>query len=215
MKRGIATGSNSFFILDRSELQRLGIPEKWVRPILPSPRFLKQQIIEADKDGWPELDRQLALIDCPLTEEVIREKWPKFWNYLESGIAKGIPAGFLASRRTPWYSQERRNPAAILCTYMGRSLERPFRFILNKSNAIAANVYLLLYPKERVSHWVAEHAEDVFAKLSTIRPDQFLSEGRVYGGGLHKVEPAELMRVPAHELAELIGFNSAKQRALF
>jgi adenine-specific DNA-methyltransferase len=42
VKRGIATGGNSFFIVPKAELRRLGIPLEVVRPILPSPRFLAQ-----------------------------------------------------------------------------------------------------------------------------------------------------------------------------
>ncbi len=35
-------------------------------------------------------------------------------------------------------------------------------------------------------------------------PEQLLSEGRVYGGGLHKLEPRELANVDATAIAELI-----------
>jgi adenine-specific DNA-methyltransferase len=215
VRRGIATGSNSFFIVPKAKLRQLGIPLEWVRPILPSPRFLKQQIIEGDENGWPIIDQQLGLIDCPLPEDVLRDKCPRFWSYLESGQERGVSAGFLASRRSPWYSQEKRAVPSFLCTYMGRSVERPFRFIWNKSTAVAANVYLLMYPREHVARAVLNSGEAVFDELKRIRPDQFLSEGRVYGGGLHKVEPAELMRVAADELGELLAFKRARQGALF
>src|SRR5208283_4705671 len=98
------------------------------------------------------------------------------------------------------------------CTYMGRSHERPFRFIRNKSAAIAANVYLLLYPKEWVAKAVANRTEEVFASLRAIHADHFFAEGRVYGGGLHKMEPAELMRLPADKIAEVIGVKPEQQR---
>ncbi|HEV3418346.1 MAG TPA: hypothetical protein VG056_16095, partial [Pirellulales bacterium] len=215
VKRGIATGGNSFFIVPKAELRRLGIPLEVVRPILPSPRFLAQETIEADANGWPVLDRQLALIDCRFAEEVVREKWPRFWSYLESGKKEGIADGFLTSRRSPWYSQEKRAVPTLLCTYMGRSVERPFRFIWNKSNAIAANVYLLLYPKQHVAAAIAKRGAEVLAALAAICPRQMSGVGRVYGGGLYKVEPAELLRVPADELARLLGTTIDLQRSLF
>ena len=76
-------------------------------------------MIAAEADGHPRLERSLVLIDCDLHEEVIRDRYPGFWTYLEEGRHRGIPAGYLASRRTPWYAQERREPAPFLCTYMG------------------------------------------------------------------------------------------------
>jgi adenine-specific DNA-methyltransferase len=40
--------------------------------------------------------------------------------------------------------------------------------------------------------------------LNDITPAQLLGEGRVYGGGLHKLEPKELANVPVPQLMELL-----------
>jgi hypothetical protein len=117
IKRGIATGANAFFILERDEAIRRGIPAEFLRPTLPSSRHLPDAVIETDPDGYPRLEKPLAVIDCDLPEKVIRERHPDFWRYLEHGKARGIHAGYLASRRIPWYSQERRRAAPFLCTY--------------------------------------------------------------------------------------------------
>ena len=215
VKRGIATGNNEFFILPRKKLKQLGIPLCCVRPILPSPRYLKQAIIDADADGWPVIDRQLALIDCAFSEDEISQKWPQFAEYLEEGKKRGIREGYLASRRSPWYTQEKREAAPFVCTYMGRNRERPFRFIWNKSGATVANVYLALYPKPSVAAKLAANADKAFEALRAIHADHFFSQGRVYGGGLHKMEPAELMRLPADNIAKVLGVKPEQQRSLF
>jgi hypothetical protein len=44
----------------------------------------------------------------------------------------------------------------------------------------------------------------VFQKLQSIDIGDLLGEGRVYGGGLHKLEPNELARVPATALSQAI-----------
>ena len=44
----------------------------------------------------------------------------------------------------------------------------------------------------------------MFEALKRITPGQFVSEGRVYGGGLHKVEPKELAQIPARVVLESI-----------
>lgn len=43
--------------------------------------------------------------------------------------------------------------------------------------------------------------------LNTIDHTVLLDNGRVYGGGMHKLEPRELSNVPADDLAALIGLN--------
>jgi hypothetical protein len=205
IKRGLATGDNSFFILTEQQVASYGISRKFLKPVLPSPRYLREDEIQADKGGLPKLEQRLFLIDCSLGEHELREADPGLARYLESG-RNTVARRYLCSSRNPWYSQEKRPPAPFLCTYMGRADgngTRPFRFILNHSTATAANVYLLMYPKAAVRHAIAQPAtaQRIFSLLKQIPMPQLTGEGRVYGGGLHKLEPRELANVPADEIA--------------
>jgi adenine-specific DNA-methyltransferase len=201
IRRGLATGANHFFILPREQAASLGLPEEFLRPILPSPRYLESDEIQGGQDGHPRLKNPLVLLDCPLPPDTVRRKYPRLWSYLEKGIGEGVQTGYLCSGREPWYSQEKRLPPPFLCTYIGRSdnAERPpFRFIHNLSNATAANVYLLLYPKPILESYLAgdwAKARGFWKLLNSISSEHMLSEGRVYGGGLHKLEPRELSNV--------------------
>lgn len=209
IKRGLATGSNSFFLLTEAGIKNWQIPHSFLKPILPGPRHLSEDIIEALPGGAPDVSPRLYLLDCHEPEERIREKWPRFHEYLQQGRAQNIHAAYLASRRVPWYSQEQRPPAPFLCTYMGRSRngKHPFRFLWNRSQATAHNVYLMLYPKGPLRNALKKHPDlvaQVFEALQRITPAQLLSEGRVYGGGLHKVEPRELAQIPAGGLLDTL-----------
>ena len=223
IKRGLATGDNGFFIMSGAEIEERGLPVKFFRPILPSARHLETDVIEAEADGKPKIARQQFMLDCRLPESEVEARYPALWAYLQSGKPK-VAETYLCSRRSPWYAQENRPPPPFLCTYMGRNLakrDKPFRFILNRSQATAANVYLLLYPKPTLAHALAANPElswRIWEFLNEIPPGTLLGEGRVYGGGLYKLEPAELANVPADAIADMLsdlGARPASQAELF
>lgn len=209
IRRGIATGGNEFFILNRERIEALKLPMECFRPILPSPRHLHLDEIEADEQGDPLLPEPLFLLDCRLPEEEVRERYPTLWAYLESGKPE-IASRYLCRARQLWYRQEKRLPAPVICTYMGRSASRtgrPFRFLLNHSQAIVANTYLMLYPKPTVAERLQAKPEamrEIWRLLNEIPPESMAGEGRVYGGGLHKIEPKELAKVPAGDIARVL-----------
>lgn len=202
IKRGIATGANDFFIISRHQAKELALPERFLKPILPSPRRLNEPVIEGDNLGFPLVDEQLVLLDCDLPEAVVRRSYPALWAYLQSG--EGIRQRYLVRLRDPWYSQEHREPAPFLCTYMGRSGKRsPFRFFWNRSRAITPNVFLMLYPRGVLKAALVSNPaleETIFRFLQSITPEDLIHNGRVYGGGLHKLEPAELGAIAADRL---------------
>jgi len=221
IKRGLATGDNNFFIMDRAEIEERGLPMECFRPVLPSSRYIPENEIKAGKDGLPLIDKQLFLLDTHQTESEIAEKFPALKLYLDTGNEGEKPAidRYLCRARKPWYAQEKRLAAPIICTYMGRSRagSKPFRFILNHSDATACNVFLMLYPKPRLAQANLNNPtimRTVWEFLNKIEANELIDYGRVYGGGLHKLEPKELRGFPADKLLAELPEIGQEQAAL-
>ena len=207
IKRGLATGDNDFFILSKEKIMGLGMDMSFFKPILPSPRYLKTDFVDTDTDGIPKIEPQYFLLDCELTEQEIMKQSPATWNYLQSGIDK-TSKKYLCKSRKKWYWQEQREATYFLCSYMGRGKNNgsPIRFILNLSNAIVTNSYLMLYPKVRLQKAISDNPNSVYKiweVLKDISASEIEEEGRVYGGGLKKIEPKELAKVRCKDLLML------------
>lgn len=68
-------------------------------------------------------------------------------------------------------------------------------------------MYLMLYPKVPLESVLQENPRlrrQVWEFLNQICPKVMLGEGRVYGGGLYKLEPKELRNVPAATIIGLL-----------
>jgi hypothetical protein len=117
------------------------------------------------------------------------------------GRAKGVAKGYLCAQKDVWYFQERREPAPLLASYMGRGngqRECPIRFFVNFSSAIVTNVFLNLYPSAELTACIGDDPDRVIEvghALNSIPAESVLHAGRAYGGGLHKIEPKELLEV--------------------
>jgi adenine-specific DNA-methyltransferase len=217
VKRGIATGDNKFFVLTREKIESRGLPLEQFRPILPSPRYLDATEVKADKYGFPDIENQLFVLDCKLPLEEVKQLYPELYNYLKEGIQTGVTERYLCKTRKIWYSQENRLQSRFYCTYIGRSDtkgKKPFRFVLNHSKAIVSNSYLILYPKPPLEKEIEQNPElsgRLLEALNQITGKAMLDEGRVYGGGMHKMEPKELANVPAMEISAV--FEKCQQAA--
>ncbi len=216
VERGIATGANKFFVLTPEQVSQYQIPTECLWPILPSPRHVLIDEIEADAIGNPVIERRLFLLSCHLPSEEVRVKYPGLGAYLRLGLQVGIDKRYLCRHRSPWYLQEMRAPAPFLCTYMGRQNGRsgkPFRFILNHSRATVANVYLAMYPKPHLASALRDEPSlllSVWKTLNAVPSNILMAIGRVYGGGLYKLEPHELGNVPVSDLIAILPSSCQK-----
>ena len=208
IKRGVATGANRFFIMDARRAETLSIPQRFLRPVLPSPRYVKSDVVAADRDGVPKLERPLFVFDCHLSLEVLERTEPETADYLKRASRRGWT-------RDTWHhggipgirSRVAIRPRSSVRTWAVFSDGAPpFRVILNRSRAIATNVYLMLYPKKPLrQEMVGESGEcAVLASLNRIVEAEWETSRRVYGGGLYKVEPRELGSLSADALVHAL-----------
>lgn len=210
VKRGLATGANSFFVIKREEAEKYGIPPMALKPILPKARYLYSLIVQDRGDGYPDVEPQLALIDCSLDEDTIKTGYPAFYRYLQrakekDGSGKAIVDRTLVKSRSPWYKQELRDPPLFLLTYMGRDKAGlpPLYFVLNLSKAVALNTYILLYPKPWLAPLLEDNqtlCEELLKSLNHTAESIIAHRTRGYSGGLQKMEPNELKNVPLTDL---------------
>lgn len=212
VSRGLVTGDNHFFILDEETVRQYDIPSCFLRSVLPPPRNMKEKVVTRSQG--------LYLLTCDVSEYELQRHHPTVWNYIMKGKEMGVADRYICQQRTRWYSCGEHRPAPILIPYMGRdtSEEGSFRFILNETDSIATNSYLLLYPRKE---YVAKLSDKdtlygVWQCLNTLPKSAILAEGRTYGGGLHKLEPRELMNTPTPQLQCVLGKRSIpKQLELF
>lgn len=208
VQRGIATGKNGFFIRPRTEIEALGVQPHNVTPILPSPRKMQTLTVEADPDGWGLDIPQFGLLGSSLAIDELEQDDPALAQIFNEA-PEDVRGTYLSRSRRPWYRQEHREPAPFLCTYMGRGEDekRPFRFIANRSRSITTNMFLMMHPLPPMRRYLdrsPKHLSIVHEALLAITPEDLKRTGRVYGGGLHKVEPSELKAMPIERLLRMM-----------
>jgi len=191
--RGIATGYNEFFVLDRNTVQEYNIPRRYLKPVIAK----ASQCLYYDftKDDWKELEKRgervylLYCFESPPPKELKR--------YIEHGLKLGVHERYLTKHRKPWYSVERREPAPILALVFSR--ER-LRFVYNRAGVLNLTpfhcVYPLLQDEKTVKALLAYLNSNICREIAT-------RWGRIYGGGLRKLEPKDLENLPVLNVTKL------------
>jgi SAM-dependent methyltransferase len=186
--RGVATGSNEFFVLTRARAAALGLLP-WCRPAITR----AQEVLEADgvvRDG-PE--RRLLLVVPP---DVDRAAFPALDAYLRQGEAT-VARRYLPSHRRPWWYLGPLVAPPIVASYMARQAPA---FARNPDGLLLLNIAHGIYPREPLDD---ARLARLVAQLNAGR-ETFRGHGRTYQGGLEKFEPREMEALPIR-LEEITG----------
>ena len=175
--------------------------------MLPAPRYLKKTELVSHEDIKVKGERRF-LFTCGEKEEVLRSRYPGVWRYICEGHNRGVDKGYICHNRNPWYYCHGSMPAPIVLPNMARANKdgKVFRFILNRVNAVVTNSYLAFYPKPCVEEQLKNESilRKVWKALNDLPQEVLTRGGRFYGGGLQKLEPTEVMNLPADTFSSFL-----------
>ena len=200
VSRGIATGANGFFCLRRSQIERLGLPERCFAPcVCRAPDVTRPVFTAEDWRALAAADRRAYLLDVDRIDD------PALEAYIRQGEADGVDRRYLPSKRTPWYSMERKPPAPIWVCSVGRG---GLKLVRNRAGVKALTTFHGVY----VNDGFADDTELIFAILLTPAAQELLRENRkMLGNGLEKFQPNDLNAAMMPDIAR---FSDADRETL-
>lgn len=206
---GVVTGANAFFILNEARRAELELDQEALSPIVQRGRDLGGLAVMESETQW--------LLD--LRERQGDARRPAVAAYLKQGVKAGVPNGYKCSGRSPWWAVPLpKHRPDLLLSYMHYGSPR---LIANPQRHRSTN----LVHGVRLLDGAPDARALAAASLSAATAYSAEVEGRVYGGGVLKLETREAERlfVPAltkakekellAEFAELDALVRADRRA--
>lgn len=189
IRRGIATGSNDFFLIRPSKAKQKAIRTSMLLPCVGRAMDVKGRVFrETDYDELHRADARCLLMNLTGAPDQNERA------YICEGEADNLPHRYLLANRRPWYSMEQRTPAPIWAAVFGRG---DLGFVYNQAGVRSLTNFHCVYPREPGNMFaralaVALNAEDVREGAK--------GHVRGYGGGLMKFEPNDLKSIQVPDL---------------
>jgi len=184
IRRGVATGANSFFLLSDDEAKDL--PPTSVTPVLRRMRDLLGEALDAeahDSIGARGGKRWLLdLHDAPISNGMPAD--PRLRRLVQRGRDSGMHLRVLCAVRDPWFAVERIEPPDLFISPMSKDA---FRVATNLIRAVHTNSLYGLYVNgslgvEEVANWLrSSHGQERLRAVA-----------RQHSSGLLKLEPRAL-----------------------
>ncbi len=184
---GFVTGANHFFVRSRLEASRAGIPARALVPVVARTQWLSGlNFTHDDHSQLTELGRRTVLVRPAqwLTTNPAVDAW------VAQGVEEGVHRRFKCRGRLPWF-RVKLGPAPdafATCSRLGPPLLVLNHAGLRCSNALHAVTWngVPSAEPEAVSVGVLTSLSALWAEVN----------GRRYGGGVLKLEPGALRRMP-------------------
>ncbi|MEL4895373.1 HsdM family class I SAM-dependent methyltransferase [Crocosphaera sp. Alani8] len=180
-KRGIATGANNFFALNKTKIEQLQINDNNISLCITKSNLVKKAIFtDDDLQLLIEQDKTIYCLDIKDNNDTA------VINYIKLGEEKAYNQRYLTKNRQPWYKLEKREPAPILFGVFNRGR---IKVIRNLTTAINFTCYHGFHPNLLGNNLI----DKLFIYLiSDLGQEIIKMNKRSYGNNLDKFEPGDL-----------------------
>jgi adenine-specific DNA-methyltransferase len=192
IERGVATGKNEYFCLNKEDIEDWSLSEGFRQPILRRPHHAphytfestdRRELIDSNEVAWVLDSRRDGSPISNVKDQYLR-------SYLDHGKEAGANDSVLASRRSEWHALPSRDPPDIVVPYMNRDR---VRFIANRTDAITLNNLHAIHLEE----YTVQERNALLAYLnSNTASEVAIKMGRSYNRGLKKLELSDLRSLP-------------------
>ena len=189
VSRGIATGANNFFAINRNIINERNLSPSVCLPCLTKSSDVTDIVFTKNSfKNLEEKDKKVFLFDG---EKATTES---DFAYIKYGEEINVDKAYLTSHRNPWYAIEDKKPAPILICVFNRNKIKIIRNESNIKNLTTFHGFHLSIPND-------EFANILFCYLLTPVAQELLYQSRrEYGDGLTKFEPNDLTKADMLDL---------------
>lgn len=195
VKRGIATGNNNYFTLNKQKIKDFNLSQEVCMPCITKSADISNIIL--DNTQFYKLKNMNKKVFIFNGKEAINKK---DYEYINIGEKEGVNKTYLTSKRKPWYSIEEKQSAPILLSVFCRN---KIKVIRNEAMIKNLTTFHGLYFNSNTSD---DNINILFCYLLTPIAQKILFKNkREYGSGLDKFEPNDLNN------SQIININKIKK----
>ncbi len=179
VQRGIATGNNKYFVLNKEKIKRLNLSEDVCLPCITKSQDVST--LKFKQEDFERLYNQNKNVFI-FNGKNAKDKCDN--EYISYGESKGYNRTYLTSHRNPWYAIEEKKAAPIFISVFNRN---KLKVVKNETMVKNLSTFHSLYIKN-------QDLENLyFCYLITPTAQKILLQNkREYGEGLDKFEPNDL-----------------------
>lgn len=181
VKRGIATGNNNYFVLNKEKVFKYGLSEDVCLKCITKSSDIKEPIF--DEKYFNKLESENKGVYIFNGENAVNKR---DFDYIDKGEKEGINNAYLLKIKNPWYKLEKKEIAPIWISVFARDKIKVVRNLYGINN-------LTTFHSVFLNRTYIKYTNLLFCYLLTPLSQKILyMNKREYGDGLSKFEPNDL-----------------------